>query len=303
MGVIVITTSSFGEYDKAPIAILENSGFTVRLNPHKRTLKEKELIEVCKDAVGIIAGVEPLTAAVIEQLKLLKVISRCGAGLENVDMAVAGKLGIKVYNTPDAPTNAVAELAIALILNLLRRVNYVDDAVKHGTWEKVMGSLLSGKKVGIVGFGRIGKRVAELLKPFGCGLSYYDPFVKEGIPGSLRVSLEELIRSSDIISIHAAAGETIFGEKEIRSMKKGAYIINTARGKVIDEAALYRALKDGHIGGAGLDVFSKEPYKGELSELKNVILTPHIGSYAREARVEMERQASENLVKGLGKSI
>ena len=313
---IAITTTSFGKYDKEPLNLLKENGFKIILNPYGRKLKKEEVIELCRDAVGIIAGTEILDADVLEKLTQpsvltsqtsLKVISRCGTGLDNIDLNAAKRLGVKIYNTPNALTLAVAELTVGLILNLLRKINQMDISIKHSKWEKLMGNLLSAKKVGIIGFGRIGRKVAELLIPFGCEIRYYD--IKEefrdlGIEGFRdkdyeMIKLEELLRISDIISIHVSSKEQIIGENEIRMMKKGSWLVNVARGGVVDENALYMALKERHLAGAAVDVFEQEPYTGPLIELNNVILTPHIGSYALETRVEMERQAVENLLKGL----
>ena len=173
---IIITTTSFGEYDREPIDILEKAGFEILLNPCGRKLKKDEVIDLCKDATGIIAGTETLDAYVIEKLTNLKVVSRCGSGLVNVDLDTTRRLGIRVYNTPDAPILAVAELTVGLILTLLRKVCWMDRNLRIGQWQKMMGNLLHKKKVGIKGFGRIGKKVAELLRPFGCEIAYAGPF-------------------------------------------------------------------------------------------------------------------------------
>ncbi len=308
---IAITTSLFGKDNVKPVDILKNNGFEVILNPYGRTLKGNEIIELCEGATGIIAGTEILDVDTLECLtktypqssvlspQSLKVISRCGAGLDNVDVNVANRLGIKVFNTPDAPTLAVAELTVGLILDLLRKVSWMDREFRGGKWQKRMGNLLCGKKVGIKGFGRIGKKVAELLKPFGCEIAYADPFVEDGLLGLCRLSLEDLLKRADIVTIHVGVHERLIGEKELQLMKKGAWLINTSRGGVVDEAILYEYLKNGYLSGAALDVFEEEPYAGPLKELNNVILTPHIGSYAKEARVRMEMEAVENLLRGL----
>lgn len=307
---ITITTSSFAGFDKRPVELLEENGFEVFLNPFGRTLRGNEIIELCKGSIGIIAGTELLDAKTLESLaqsanpeSVLKVISRCGTGMDSVDLSAANKLGIKVFNTPDAPTLAVAELTLGLILNLLRNISQMDRDVRKGHWKKNMGNLLSGKKIGIIGFGRIGQKVAEFLLPFDCKVKYYDVKneaaghrIKEGIK---RAELDELLTTSDIISIHVSAKEGFIGEEEIKKIKKGACLINVSRGGVIDEDALYSALKDGHLTAAALDVFEQEPYLGSLRELDNVILTPHIGSYAVETRVDMEKEAVINLLKGL----
>lgn len=300
MNKIAITTTSFGEYESKTLDLLRREGFEVILNPCKRKLKDDEIVELCKDAVGIIAGTETIDAEVLKKLINLKVISRCGTGIDNIDFEAAKKLGIKVFNTPDVPTLAVAELTVGLIINLLRKVNKVDAAIRNGRWEKLIGNLLSGKKVGVVGFGRIGKKVADLLKPFGCEIRYYDIRTEDllGLKAE-RLELDELLKSSDIISLHVSTKEQIIGENEIGMMKKGAWLVNISRGRVVDEYALYQALRDGSLSGAALDVFTEEPYNGCLRELDNVILTPHIGCYAKESRVKMEMEAVENLLRGL----
>ncbi len=294
-----ITTSSFGKYDNTPLKLCKEKGLEITLNPYKRKVQPHELIKLAENAVGIIAGTEPIKEESLLKLSSLKVISRCGTGLDNVDMAFAEKKGIKVFNTPDAPTSAVAELTIGLILNLLRKVNNMNVAVKNGKWEKLMGNLLNRKNVGLKGFGRIGKQVAELLRPFGCEVAYSDPFVENGLLGLKNLPLEEMLGWADILSIHVPVSDQLIGEKELRLMKEGAWLVNTSRGGVVDELKLYELLKNGYLAGAALDVFVEEPYTGPLKELDNVILTPHIGSYAKESRIKMEIQAVENLLKGL----
>lgn len=300
MDKIVITTTSFGEFDKVPLRLLKTKRLEAVLNPYKRKLTKEEVVKLCKNAVGIIAGTEILDAKVIEKLPKLKVISRCGSGLDNVDCNAAKKNAIKVFNTSDAPVLAVAELTIGLIIVLLRKVNQMDIAVRKGKWEKLMGNLLCDKKVGIIGFGRIGRKVAELLRGFRCEIAYSDPFLKNGLLGLKRLSMEGILRWADIITIHASGKDKLIGKKELKLMRGGSWIINTSRGGVIDEPALCKYLKNGHISGAALDVFGDEPYNGQLRQLDNVLLTPHIGSYAKEARVKMEREAVDNLLKGLG---
>ncbi|MEW6614417.1 MAG: phosphoglycerate dehydrogenase [Thermodesulfobacteriota bacterium] len=296
---ILISTSSFAEYDRTPLDTLMEHELEFQLNPHKRTLSGEELTNLCQGCAGLIAGTERITADVLQKLSELKVISRCGVGVENVDITAADKLGIKVFNTPDAPTLAVAELTIGLMLNLLRKVCDMDRKLRNGHWQKKMGNLLFCKKIGIVGFGRVGKKVAEFLKPFGCEIAYADPFVEDGLMELKRLSLEELLVWADIVSIHVSGNEKLLGKREFKIMKKGAWLVNSSRGGIVDEDALHNALKAGDLSGAALDVFAKEPYNGSLKDLNSVILTPHIGSYAKEARIQMETQAVENLLKGL----
>jgi len=298
--IVVISTTSFGEYDASPLGMLREEGFEVVLNPYRRKVKPDELTRLAKDAVGLIAGTEPITEEVLLLMNNLKVISRCGTGVDNVDINAAERFGIKVFNTPDATTLAVAELTVSLILNLLRKVNIMDAAIRNGKWEKLMGNLLSGKKVGIIGFGKIGQKVAELLRPFNCDIQYYDIRTEDLRSEFGKVELRELLKESDIISIHVSSKEQIIGKEEFRSVKKGSWLVNVSRGGLIDEETLYDVLKKGDIAGAAIDVFAQEPYSGPLIELDNVVLTPHIGSYAVESRIEMEKEAVRNLLKGLG---
>ena len=299
---VFISTTSFAKDDETPLKLLKSAGLDVSLNPLARKLNEHEISGFLSDADYLIAGTESLARAVLESAKKLKIVSRVGVGLDNVDLLAAKELGIKVYNTPHGPTQAVAELVIGLMLDLLRMISNMDKEVKSGIWKKRMGSLLKGKKVGIIGFGRIGQKVAELLTPFGVEISFFDinslktPFNFNFKP------MNELLQWADIVTLHCSAlqkDEIILGKEELKNMKKGAWLINTSRGGVVDEEVLYTLLKNGYLSGAALDVFDKEPYTGLLSGLDNVILTPHIGSYAKEARIRMEIDAVENLLAGL----
>jgi D-3-phosphoglycerate dehydrogenase len=297
---IFISTSSFAEYDKEPLKLLKDGGYAIQLNPYKRQLTKDECLTHYKDIVGLIAGTEPLTTEVLKSAKNLKVISRCGTGMDNVDQEAAKQLGIKVFNTPDGPTLAVAELALGLMLTLLRYVPRMDRDIRAGKWQKRMGNLVQGKTVGIIGFGRIGQRVGELVQALGAQVVYCDPAVNK--TGYKKLSLEELLSQADIVSLHLSGGgkgAPLLGDKELRRMKQGGWLLNCARGGLVDEEALSQALQEGRLAGAALDVFTQEPYTGPLSKLDNVILTPHIGSYAVESRVQMEIDAVKNLIKGL----
>jgi len=299
---VFISTSSFAEYDKSPVRLLESNGFEVVLNPYGRKLKLEEVATLAKGCVGIIAGTESLTEEVLRQLPDLKAISRCGTGLDNVDVGAAKKRRIAVRTTPDAPTQAVAELTVALILNVLRRINFMDRQVRSGAWSKEMGRLLSGKTVGIIGLGRVGRRVTKLSRSFGVKIlaSEPKPDKKWAEKNKVRLtSLEELLRESDIVTLHipyTKQNRNLINAKRLKIMKRGTILINTSRGGLVDEGALYQALKGGHLGGAALDAMEVEPYHGSLKELDSVILTPHIGSYALEARVQMEMEAVKNLI-------
>ena len=295
---IAITTSSFAKddptiLDQIPVSI------EVIMNPHGRTLKADELVSLAAETIGIIAGTEKYDAATLSKLKNLKVISRVGVGIDNIDLAAAKARGIKVYNTPDGPTQAVAELVLGLMLSLLRKTYLMDREMRQGNWKKEMGNLLCSKTVGIVGLGRIGRKVAELVSAFGAKAVFYDVNPEARTLNAQRMSFGELLKSSDIVTLHCSTKEQLLGREALTSMKSGAWLVNTARGSLLDEIALAELLKNGHLAGAALDVFEQEPYQGPLAQLPNVIVAPHIGSYATESRVQMEADAVKNLLEGL----
>lgn len=300
---ILITTSSFSLCHMPQSERLAESGFDIVLNPYKRRLTEDEAKTLlADDVVGMIAGVEPLTEGVLRAAKSLKVIARCGIGLDSVDLATAQELGIRVSNTPDAPTLPAAELTLAHMLNLLRSVSVADRNIRNSRWKPLMGGLLAGKTVGIIGFGRIGKKVAELVTAFAARVLAYDVVPLPTIQNAKQVSLDELLSESDLVSLHIPYGpdtQHLIGEEQLRRMKPTAYLLNIARGGLVDEVALYQALAENRLAGAGLDTFEQEPYAGPLCTLENVLLTAHMGSYAQEARTRQEREAAENLVAAL----
>ena len=302
---ILISTSSFGKYDSCLLDNLGKKKFEIILNPYGRTLTEREIKELLIDIDGLIAGTEPLTQNVIGSAKNLKVISRCGIGIDNIDIEAVNVKGIKLYRTPEGPAIAVAELTLGLMLDSLRKISYLSRKICSGGWEKKMGRLLTGKTLGIVGMGTIGKKLTILLRPFNCTILAKDifPDSKFSIDNNVQyVDLDVLLSKSDIITLHLPLDNStrgLFNTDLFAQMKNDAVFINTSRGEIVDEEALYDALKGGKIGHACLDVYKNEPYNGRLRELDNVTLTCHVGSYAKESRIAMERQAVENLLKGL----
>lgn len=300
---ILIGPSSFAETDKTPMNRLIAAGYKVVDNPYKRKLTKKELFDLLdSNVVGIIAGLETLDREVLEK-SYIQVVSRVGAGLSNVDLEAARDLGVRVLNTPDAPTTAVAELTIGAMLSLLRMIPQMDQSLHQGRWQKKIGVQLQGKTVAIIGFGRIGRMVAEFLSPFCVKILVVDPHVDESTCADYRrVTLQEALSEADIITIHSSGHDCIIGEKEFPYMKKGAYLLNVSRGGVISEKALVKALEDGTIAGTWIDTFEEEPYKkGPLCNYPNVILTPHVGSYTAECRLQMENEAVDNLINYLKK--
>ncbi|MFZ9210454.1 MAG: NAD(P)-dependent oxidoreductase, partial [Ilumatobacteraceae bacterium] len=230
----------------------------------------------------------------------LKVIARVGTGLDNVDLAAAKKLGIKVLNTPDAPTSAVAELTLGHILGLLRNIARTDRQIRDNKWQGQMGSLLETKTVGVIGFGRIGRKVSRLVSAFGAKVIVHDPFIRA--EDFENCSLKELCTQSDVLTLHVPYSDKthhIISSELIQAMKPGSFVVNVSRGGLVDEVSLLSALESGHLAGAALDCFEQEPYFGPLSKLENVQMTAHMGTYARETRDLMEREASQLMVKAL----
>lgn len=294
---VLIGPSSFAEADPEPLRRLEASGVEVIPNPYRRKLTRPELLALLAgDVRGLIAGLEPLDREVLASSRLV-VISRVGAGVSNVDLDAARELGIAVHSTPDGPTAAVAELTLGAMLALLRMIPRMDRALKEGNWEKRIGSQLEGRTVAIIGFGRIGHRVVELLRPFRVRLVVVDPLLTAPPEADITLlPLERALPIADVVTLHASGDACLLGEAELAGIKRGAYLLNAARGGIVDEEALCRALADGRLAGAWLDVFADEPYGGRLRELENVILTPHVGSYTAEGRRRMELEAVDNLL-------
>lgn len=303
MNTLVISTSSFDIDNNPPLQQLLQKGMRIVTNPHKRKLTEDEIIELLSNgATGLIAGIEPLTDRVFQASPQLKVISRCGAGLDSVDLNAAKQRGISVLNTPEAPAQAVAELTMAFILSLLRQTATIDRAVRQKEWPRTQGRLLAAQTVGIVGLGHIGRRVARLCQAFEASVIAHDPFATQVPDGVKRVSLEQLLASADIITLHlpySADSHHLLNAKAFAAMKPEAIVINAARGGLVDENALADALKSGKVSAAALDVFEQEPYQGPLLEFGNITLTSHVGSLARESRQRMEIEAADNLLQGL----
>lgn len=303
---ISITTRSFGNLDPAPLEYLRGIFDDIGINNEGKKLSEDESIALMTGAVGVLAGTEKLTEKVFAACPNLKVVSRVGVGLDSVDLQAAERHGIKVLNTPGVLSDAVAELALALMLDCLRHVTAADRQVRAGNWKSPMGRLLRGKTVGIIGLGAIGRRLAELLEPFGVKLLAHDVVIDDEFAekhGVQKVDLEILLKESDIVSVHAPLTDDtrkLISAELIGSMKSDAILINASRGGLVDDTALYEALAEKRLGAAGMDVFEKEPYEGPLTKLDNVVLVPHMGSYALESRIEMEWAAARNLAAALG---
>ncbi len=293
---VLLGPSVFASLDSAPLNYLLDSGYVPIDNPFKRKLTKPELLDLLSDDVtGVIAGLEPLDREVMEKSNL-KVISRCGSGMSNVDLKAADDLGIQVCSTPYGPTSAVAELTIGVMLSMLRMLPLMDNDLHRGKWNKRIGSQLEGKTVVIIGFGKIGKQVASLLKPFNVVLLAVDHDLQGTVEGVEVKPLDKALSVADIITIHSSGDQQIIGSEEFKLIKKGTFLMNAARGGLVDESSLIEALESGKIAGAWLDTFSVEPYTGPLTEYSQVLLTPHVGSYTLECRKSMEMEAAKNLI-------
>jgi len=256
-----------------------------------------------RDIDGIIIGIDELSAEIIERADKLKVISKYGTGLDNIDINMATQKKIIVTNTPQANVDAVADLVFGLILSLARRIPEADRKTKNGKWEKIIGKSVWEKTLGVIGLGKIGRQVVKRAGGFQMNILGFDlikdkKFVSRY--GIKYVNLEKLLQKSDYITIHLPLNDATRGMisyKELEKIKKEAFLINTSRGGIVDEQALYQALRNNQLKGAALDVYHNEPpVESPLKELDNVIMTPHIGAYTEEAIENMGMQAAQNLI-------
>ncbi|WP_323758231.1 phosphoglycerate dehydrogenase [Roseivirga sp.] len=300
---ILTTTSSFGKVDPAPLDLLKTKGFEVTVNPYGRKLSVEESKEILKDYDGLIAGTESLNEEVLNAAADLKYLCRLGAGMDNVDFSAAERLNITVENTPSAHVDGVAELTLGGILSCLRSIANAHTNITNGIWEKPMGSLLKGKTVGIIGLGRVGCRLVELLAPFKVKVLAFDLYENTEFAKKQNVTyvaIDELISASDIITIHtpfSPEAKHMVNTEFFTKAKKNLCLVNASRGGLVNEDALLEFLNSNPTASAYLDTFEEEPYVGPLSKMKNCTLTPHIGSYASEVRINMEMEAAQNVIK------
>lgn len=306
MSKVLITTVPFGDKDRRPVDLLNESGVDYSINPLGRKLQPHELATMVADVEVIIAGTELITSEVIDNAPKLKLISRVGVGLDGVDLNYAKSKGIKVSYTADAPGPAVSELTIGLMLSLLRCIHVSNAQMHQGGWHRFFGRRLSEVDVGIIGVGRIGKRVLRHLSGFGVRQVFINDINPDySFEAELGIKLnwvekEKIYSDCDLISISTPLTEStknMIRLDHLRRMKPDVLLVNTARGGIINEEDLYTVLKEGRLGGVALDVFQNEPYDGPLKEIERCILTSHMGSMSVDCRSRMELEATEEALR------
>jgi len=294
---ILILTSSFDK--KNIINFKASKNLRLIFNPFGRKLTEKELLNLAdENTIGIISGTEKITKKVLDKTKNLQVISRCGTGTDNIDKE-AFKRSIKIFKTDTEPVLAVAEYVVTQILLSLKNSIFHNNLMKKKNWFKIKSNMLSKKKIGIIGYGKIGKLLKKLLTPFDCDFYIYDPKIQKF---SKKKNLNLIIKECDIITLnipYSIKNKNFIDEKKINNMKKNATIVNCSRGGLIDEKALYKKLKRNKNFKSILDCFNDEPYYGNLINCENTILSPHVASFTKETRNLMEKNSFLNCIKNL----
>jgi D-3-phosphoglycerate dehydrogenase len=292
---VLVTPTSYGKTDACLFTELESQVGEVVYNTTGKPLPSAEVARFLPGVDGYIAGLDAIDCSALEAADRLKVIARYGVGVDNVDLAAARQKSICVTNTPGANAVSVAELTIGLILSLARKIPESASATRTGGWPRTPGLSLEGKTVGLLGLGAIGKQVARRLGGFGCNLLAYDPVVDGKIASQYNValfSMDEVVAKADFLSLHLPLlpeTRNLVNTAFLQSMKKGAFLVNTARGELIDEAALLEAVQNNHLAGAALDVFPKEPpdSTNPLLHLPQVLVTPHCAAHTDGAQNAM----------------
>lgn len=306
MNRVLITTVPFADKNRLPLELLDSIGADYVINPLNRKLTEGELADLIVDFDVVIAGTEPITEKVLERAAKLKLISRVGIGLDSVDLVEAERRGIKVSYTPDAPAPAVAELTVGLMLALLRHVHVANSQMHRGDWHRHFGRRIPEVTIGIIGAGRIGGRVLRRLSAFGSPRVLVndirpDPNVTDKLKLEW-VDKKTIYQEADVISLHVPLTKNtkdMIRYDELKTMKSDAMIINASRGGIINEQDLARVMHEGHLAGAAIDVFDREPYSGELAQIERCLLTAHMGSMSIDCRTKMEIEATEEVVRFL----
>ena len=281
---------------------LETIGDCVDIS--KSNSKDKDLANHIKDCeIVVIRSATKLTKEVLDKAEQLKIIARCGVGIDNVDLDFAKSKNIFVTNAPSANLISVVELTVALIISVSRKLSLADSHLKKGEWNRsqFLGNELYGKTLGIVGFGKAGRLVAERMKSFGMSIVFYDPYVTAWNGSEESIKLDDLLRTADVVSIHVIKTkdtENLISKDMLDLLKPSSVIINTSRGGVLDEDYLFELLESEKIFGAGLDVYSNEPPKNvDRYNGLNLVTTPHIGASTNEAQLKAGLETIENIKK------
>ena len=303
---VLVTPRSYGKEDPALFEKLSGAGLEIVRNETGGILTKEQMIEKIAPCAGVIVGVDPLDADVIAAAPHLRAIAKYGVGVDNIDLEAAKARGIKVSRTVGANAAAVADYALALMLALSRKLLPIDRRCRAGDWSKITTSDVTGATLGLIGLGAIGKLVARRAQGFDMKVLAYDVMWDEPYANANGIQFaepERILREADFISLHLPllpSTENFIGAKELSFMKPSAILINTARGGLVDEAALLDALKRGAIGGAGLDAFREEPPAPEWFALENVVLGAHCAASTKGASLTMGRMATENLIRDMG---
>jgi D-3-phosphoglycerate dehydrogenase len=292
---LLVTPTSYGKNDPRLKSELEELVGEVIYNPTGKPLRSPDVARLLHGIDGYIAGVDAIDRAALERADRLKVISRYGVGVDSVDLQAAAERGIVVTNTPGANTVSVAELTVGLLLSLARQIPEGASALRQGNYPRLAGVSLEGKTVGILGLGAIGKELARRLRGFDCRLVAHDPYPDRAFieaSGIDLLPLDDLLRQSHFVSLHlplTSETQGLVNRDFLAVMQRGAFLVNTARGEIVDEDALLEALQSGQLRGAALDVFAVEPPSPDnpLLALKQVIATPHLGSQTDSATNRM----------------
>jgi D-3-phosphoglycerate dehydrogenase len=309
MSKVLVTPRSLTKDGHPSLDLLREAGFEVVFSTPGKQPNEAELMSLLPRCAGYLAGVERISARVLEAAKDLRVISRNGTGIDNVDMDAANRLNIQVCRTEGANARGVAELTLGLIFALVRSITFSDTLLKNEKWERRKGIELENRTLGLIGCGEIGKRIALLATGMGMKVIAFrrHPDYSFSAKDFSYVSLEDIYSHSDIISLQCPpleSGKPLIDKEAVSKMKKGVYLVNTARASLLDSDAVFEALESGYLAGVAVDVFDQEPPSDyRLVQNSRVIATPHIGGFTAESVARATTQAVENIIQTLNQGM
>ncbi|EOH88682.1 phosphoglycerate dehydrogenase [Enterococcus pallens] len=300
---VLVTSNSFGRFSNQAKELLEENGFEVVLNKYKRIMNREEFIGEIADADAVILGTEILDEAVLEKAQKLKLVSRYGVGIDNIDTSYLEKNDIGLTVTKNSNNEAVADYTVALMLDVCRGISYADRMLRTEGWKKKEGIDLCNKKVGIIGLGAIGKEVAKRVKGFNCEILAFDLFYDEDFCTQYdikKASIEEILKEAEVITLHIPAdpsSQPLINQESIKQMKNNAVLINTARLQLVDDKAIKEALNAGKLFGYGVDAqLSVEDIDADYYTMDNVTVTPHNAAVTVEASNKMSYISAKNVV-------